>query len=212
MGVRILVVEDHRRVRDAIALVLGEHELTLVATAERALAALADTDPQIILVDLNLPDRDGVELIAQLSAVRPSTPVLVLTVAADDARILAALGAGARGYLFKEELGRRLASAIDEIFQGGVPMSARVARLVLAQLRAPRETGYSPILTPTEREHEVLALLARSLTYDEIGATLGISVNTVRTHVRALYDKLDVCTRTEAVMSALDRGLIAKPN
>jgi DNA-binding NarL/FixJ family response regulator len=186
----------------------------LVGGAGPALACLESVNPRLVLVDLGLPDLDGVELIAQIVARRPEIPCLVLTVASTEERIRAALRAGARGYLFKEDLGRRLVVALDEAIHGGVPLSKAVAELLLAQLRAgdgaALAAGDAPRGPLTTREHQVLERLARSFTYEETAADLGVSINTVRSYVRAIYDKLDVSTRTEAVIAALDRGFLPR--
>ena len=212
--IRVLVVEDDRRVRSAIAELLEADGLVLelAGNASRALERLAPFDPHVALIDLGLPDLDGVQLIAEIVSRRPSMPCLVLTVASAEERIRAALKAGARGYLFKEDLGRRLVGAIEEALHGGVPMSKAVAEFLLAQVRgtpapATPEVVGGPL---TARERQVLERLALSMTYEEAAADLGLSVNTVRTYVRAIYDKLDVATRTEAVIAALERGLLRR--
>ena len=214
--IRLLVVEDDPRVRRVIRELLegGLFASELVGSAKVALARLESVNPQLVLVDLGLPDLDGVELIAEIVARRPDTPCLVLTVASTEQRIRAALRAGARGYLFKEDLGRRLVVAIEEALQGGIPMSTAVAELLLAQLRvgggeaiSAQDAASGPLTT---REHQVLQRLARSLTYDETAADLGVSINTVRSYVRTIYDKLDVSTRTEAVLAALERGFLPR--
>jgi DNA-binding NarL/FixJ family response regulator len=212
-AVRVLVVEGDRRVRDAIAHLLDRTRFSadLVGSAAAALAALED-DPQVVLVDLGLPDLDGIELIAQIRAQRPTTPCLVLTSASTENQIRAALRAGARGYLLKEDLGRRLVLAISEALLGGIPLSKVAAELLLAQVRGdappPPSSGEVVGGPLSARERQVLARLARSLTYEETAADLGVSVNTVRTYVRGIYDKLAVSSRTEAVMAALERGLL----
>jgi DNA-binding NarL/FixJ family response regulator len=207
---RVLVVEDDRRLRALIPGLMGGHGLvvTCVGSARDALASLDAVDPDVVVVDLGLPDMDGVDLIEILRARRPATPVVVLTIASSEARIMAALRKGACGYLFKEDLGRRLAPAIADAFDGGAPMSPAVAQLVLAQVRAPRALRPSSDATLTPREQEVIEHIARGLTYDEVAVSLGVTVNTVRTHIRVLYGKLDVTTKTEAVMAALRLGLL----
>jgi DNA-binding NarL/FixJ family response regulator len=210
---RLLIIEDERRLRETIGSLLHAYQPALAANAKEALALLDTVDPSLIVCDLGLPDLDGVELIAQMVARRPSTPILVLTVAATEARILAALRAGARGYLFKEDLGRRLETAVEEALLGGVPLSPAVAQLLLSQVRGgapPATTTQASDGVLTQREREVLERLARSLTYDEAATDLGVSVNTVRVHVRSLYEKLEVSSRTEAVMAAMARGLLPR--
>jgi DNA-binding NarL/FixJ family response regulator len=213
--VPVLVVEDDPRLRDAISGLFAGSIFApeLVGTARDALARLDAIDPRLMLVDLGLPDLDGVELIAELTARRRQTPIIVLTVASTQARIRAALRAGARGYLFKEDLGRRLLTSLDEALHGGIPLSNGVAELLLAELRGIQQPVTSGAITGgalTEREREVLERFARSMTYEEAGADLGLSVNTIRTYVRSIYDKLAVSTRTEAVIAAFDRGLISR--
>jgi len=126
----------------------------------------------------------------------PDLPVLVITVVTAHARTLAALRAGAHGYLFKEDLGSKLPAAVAEVLSGGSPLSSAAARAVVSSLREqPGKAAWSSL---TEREGSVLDCLSRGLTYEETACALGISINTVRTHVRRIYRKLDVSTKTEA--------------
>jgi DNA-binding NarL/FixJ family response regulator len=217
--VPVLVVEDDRRLCVAMAGLFAGSAFApdMVGTAREALANLEKVDPRVILVDLGLPDLDGVELIAELITRRSQTPIIVLTVASTHARIRAALRAGARGYLFKEDLGRRLLTALDEALHGGIPLSNGVAELLLAELRdSPgpvHGAGPQPAITGgclTQRERDLLERFALSMTYEEAGADLGLSVNTIRTYVRSIYSKLAVSTRTEAVLAAFDLGLISR--
>lgn len=209
-----LVIDDDARIRELLASVLcppGWRSL-LAASATEGLRTIerARELPAVVLVDLCLPDRDGVQLIRQLAARWPTLPTVVLSVCTDEQRILDAIQAGARGYLFKEDLSRGLAFALDEALAGGAPMSRAVARLVLDQLRRDNAPPPSTAETPaiTERERQVLEQLARGLSYDQVGAVLDISSNTVRTYVRAIYEKLCVGSKTEAVLAALRLGLI----
>jgi DNA-binding NarL/FixJ family response regulator len=207
---RLLIVEDDARLRDVLSLLLGGTYLTkLVGSAREALDALSLGDFTLALVDLRLPDMDGVQLISLLAAQRPGMPMLVLSAVSRDAEIVAALRAGASGYLFKEDLGARLLPAIEDALEGGVPLSRGAARVLRDELRrseATEEREPSPL---TEREHEVLSLLARGLSYEDIAQTISISLNTVRGHVRALYEKLGVSTKSEAVMVAIQRGWLS---
>lgn len=203
----VLVVEDDRRLHPLIRRAMSTQHVTLTDTARDALALARTSSPlDVAVVDLGLPDMDGIALLRALGDVRPGTPCLVLTVTHDPARILGALRAGARGYLFKEDLVSRLAAAVEEVHLGGVPLSREVAQLLLAQV-AP-SPGRPPAPSLTSRELEVLDRFAKSFTYEEAARDLGVSVNTIRHHVRSIYVKLDVCTRTEAVLAALERGLV----
>lgn len=201
----LLVVEDNAQMREALTTVLGERfDVDAVALARTALAR--SREYAIALVDLGLPDLDGVQLVAALRA-RSTMPILVLTIEDATERVLAALSAGASGYLLKDRLAIELLSSIDAALDGESPLSPRAARHVVASLHGSQPPPALDLdLTASERR--VLEALARGLTYDQIGLMLDISVNTVRSRVRTLYDKLDVASRTEAVVVAAQRGLI----
>jgi DNA-binding NarL/FixJ family response regulator len=209
---RLLVVEDDQRVRGLLGSVLcpAGFEPVLASSGAEALNSLhAEPDIQVALVDLGLPDLDGVQLIERISAAYPALPMVVLTVCTEKRRILDAFRAGARGYLFKEDLARLLAPALEEALAGGAPMSRAVARLVLAQVHddvpaAP--TASRPVVT--ERERQVIEQLARGLSYSQVGSVLDISANTVRSYIRTIYEKLAVSSKTEAVLVALRLGIL----
>jgi len=211
----LLVVEDDARLRTLLETSLNPAGwLTIGAcSGAEAMARLSEVAPLVALVDLGLPDISGVELIRRIAAASPDLPIIVLTVCTEEAQILEAFRAGARGYLFKEDLGRHLVSALDEALAGGAPMSRPVARLVLEQLREAEATerpSAPPLPALTDRERQVVEQLARGLSYELVGTVLGISTNTVRTYIRTIYEKLCVCSRTEAVVVALRLGLVAR--
>jgi DNA-binding NarL/FixJ family response regulator len=135
---------------------------------------------------------------------------VILTVFDDDAHLFDSLRAGAVGYLLKDDLFEHLLPSLDDVCAGGAPMSASIARRVLRSFRAPAEPAApeEPALTP--REVEVLGLLARGCTYDEVARMLAISPNTVRTYIRSTYEKLHVSSKTEAALEAIRRGLIRR--
>jgi two-component system nitrate/nitrite response regulator NarL len=196
----LLCVDDDARLNQVLALLLRRTGLVcrFVCSGREALDDLEREIPDVVLVDLGLPDLDGVDLIRQISGRWPDLPVLVITIATAPARILAALRAGAQGYLFKEDLRRKLPAAVKEILAGGSPLSSAAAQVVLKSLREPPNAVASSCLT--ERERSVLDCLSRGLTYEEVGNVLDISINTVRTHVRRIYAKLDVSTKIEAAL------------
>jgi DNA-binding NarL/FixJ family response regulator len=218
---RLLVVEDDERVRGLLgtALCPPGWEPVLAGNATEALAQLRrDADIGVALVDLGLPDLDGVELIKRISAAYPLLPAVVLTVCTEERKILEAFRAGARGYLFKEDLANRLAPALEEALAGGAPMSRAVARLVLAQVREERDDASDATKTTipaasrpivTERERQVIEQLARGLSYSQVAGILDISSNTVRSYIRTIYEKLAVCSKTEAVLVALRLGIVS---
>ena len=208
----LLLVEDNRRYRDALELVLAAR-FTVHATA-RARVALGwladDTAFEIAVIDLGLPDADGVDLLRALRQARPGLPVVVLTVSDQRDRVLAAIDAGAAGYVLKETAARELIPAIDAALAGEVALSPRAAAHVVAARRdrhAAPAVGSPPILL-TNVERRVLEELARGLSYAQIGLVLDISVNTVRSRIRTLFVKLEVTSSTEAISVAARRGLI----
>lgn len=223
----MLLVEDDPRYARMLALLLAPQPLRVhfFERAREALAQLAQIAPDACVVDLGLPDMDGADLVRELRRQRPQSPVLVLSIATSEAKILGAIRAGAAGYILKEDAGTLLVRAIDEAMLDGAPMSRAVAQLLLSEVRgggaravlagswtraegSPVESSSDPAPPLTPRETEVIELLARGLSYNEVASVLTVSANTVRTHVRSIYDKLLVCSKTEAVMAALRLGLI----
>lgn len=204
---KILVVEDEPRLHTIVAESLAERdlELSFVQTFSDAIQSMSERSFDAFLVDLGLPDGDGVRLIAEAQRLQPDAPSLVLTSTVIRRTVLEALRAGASGYLSKSDLLEKLPSALDEVLSGGMPISISAARYVLEHLQR-RESPSHGELTP--RERELLQLLARGLTYKECGKLLGVSINTVRTHIRAIYEKLHAANKAEAVMLAMKEGWI----
>jgi len=212
-GKHVLVVEDDPDIAAVVSLILsssGISELEVAGSAEEADARVRRATPDLLLLDLGLPDRDGVELIRLLRSRGLRAPILVLTSATAPDRILAALRGGAYGYLFKEDLDRKLASSVADMAAGGTPLSHAAAKVVLGDVRraspVPDKATARPSLT--RRESEVLELISTGASYAEIGRHLGIGLNTVRTHVRSLYDKMGVENRAEAVNLGWALGLL----
>jgi DNA-binding NarL/FixJ family response regulator len=218
---RILYVEDDERLHSLVPDLVNDSgfEWDCASTAEDALARFETEDHDLVLVDLGLPDLDGVELIERMVTRRPGLPVVVLTVASTEATIVEAMAAGACGYVLKEDMGKRLPAALVDVMQGGVPMSPVAARAILAALkntvRAPKAASPRTADVPearelSRREREVVEQLSRGLSYEQVGLVLDVSINTVRVHVRSAYEKLGAASKTEAVMLALARGLVRK--
>jgi DNA-binding NarL/FixJ family response regulator len=172
------------------------------ASAEEALEHLPEDKPDVILMDINLGDMDGIECVRRLTAVMPEAQVLMLTVFEDTDQIFRALAAGASGYLLKRLSPKKLLEAIEEVRAGGSPMSALIARKVVQSFKsAPKHGDESVDLSP--RERSVLDGLAAGLAYKQIADQLGVSIHTVRNYIRRIYEKLHVCSRTEAVAKFL---------
>lgn len=203
----VLAVEDDPVMHDALRLLLEGtgFALTCACTARAAFASLDASTPDVALVDLGLPDMDGAEVLGEIRRRHPALPCVVLTVASSERRIIAALRMGAVGYLLKSDLARNLSSALEYALAGGTPLSPAVARAFVDRGDGPGAALGEPL---SARETEVLTALARGLTYEDVARCLGLSVNTVRSHVRQIYGKLGVNSRTEAVMLALRHGLI----
>lgn len=215
MGYRVLVVEDDAAMRRRLAgAVDGHARLVLVGAvgslAEARRSFAAEGHPDVLLVDIGLPDGEGTALVRELREAGAATRSLVVTIFGDEAHVVAALAEGAAGYLLKDASPEDVTRSILDAVHGGVPLSPMVARYLLKQLRAPvaaHETDSGgPSLTP--RETDVLQLIAKGFTYDEIGDVLSMSVNTVRSHIRGLYRKLEVGSRGEAVFEARELGLL----
>jgi DNA-binding NarL/FixJ family response regulator len=207
--VRVLIVEDDPHVREDLVHVVERHSaLTLAASfgaAEPALRALSSgLEVDVALVDLGLPRMSGQDLIRRIRALRSDIETVVLTVFEDDESILGAIRAGASGYLLKDVTPAALGEAVLQVHGGGAPMSPSIARRVLFELRDEVPARESPL---SARERDVLELLTKGASYPEIGNMLSITLNTVQSHIRAIYRKLDVGTKAEATAKAFRRGM-----
>jgi len=202
MPIKVAIVEDDVRVRGSLARLIDSTEgfrcVSQHPTAENALAELKVTQPEVVLMDINLPGMNGVECVRRLKEMFPRTQVVMLTVYENTNIIFSALAAGASGYLLKKSSPEELIEAIREVHGGGSPMTSHIARKVVA--------SFQQIANPVHeyeklslREQEVLDYLARGYRYREIAERLKISYATVHTHLRHIYEKLHVRTRTQAV-------------
>jgi DNA-binding NarL/FixJ family response regulator len=206
--IHVAAVEDDARLRRTLAEVIASAAdcrcVGLFPNGRSAIAALPTLKPDVLLMDINLPDLSGVECVAQLSPQLPQTQILMLTVYQDTDTIFRALSAGAHGYLVKPVMPDRLLEAIREIRAGGVPMSRTIARQVIDFFRRPLSAEPSGSTVEEARlgarEHQVLEYLVAGLSYKEVASELGIKTPTVGTYVRRIYEKLHVRSR---------RGLIA---
>ncbi|HEY6503435.1 MAG TPA: response regulator transcription factor [Chitinophagaceae bacterium] len=208
MPVRISIVEDLAEIRDGLAeLVKNDKELLLLETfdnAELAMEKLPDMLADIVIMDINLPGMSGIDCIRQIKTKCPGTQFMMFTVYENDEKVLQALQAGATGYLLKRTTPDRILESIKELNQGGSPMSSNIARKLLNIFLDEKKIIKKDILT--ERENEVLQLLADGLLYKEIAERLNIVHGTVRQHIHNIYDKLHVQNRTEAVNKYFERN------
>jgi DNA-binding NarL/FixJ family response regulator len=202
MTIKLSIVEDDAEARNLLASLVnrspGFQCVSCYGNAESAIAALPGLKPDVVLMDINLPGQSGVECVRQLKPQMPTTQFLMLTVYEDANHIFQALAAGATGYLIKNASGRELLGAIKEVHQGGSPMASNIARKVVQSFQS-SEPGISDTAALTAREREVLELLAEGRLYKEIAEQLQLSVTTVCSHIRSIYEKLHVRSRGQAV-------------
>jgi DNA-binding NarL/FixJ family response regulator len=202
MPITVSIVEDDRKTRESMVALLryasGVRLLGAHPSGEAALSGVPAEQPEVVLMDINLPGMSGIDCIAKLKTQMPGLRVLMLTTYEDSHLIFNSLRAGASGYILKNKSSAELLAAIQQVHEGGAPMSMRIARKVVAFFnQLPGPAPESERLS--EREAQVLAALAKGLLYKEIGNQLKISENTVRTYIKRIYEKLHVNSRTEAV-------------
>lgn len=207
-GIRLLVVDDHPVFRRGLLAVLSDaHDIEVVGavgTGSEAIEAAERLTPDIILLDLNLPDTNGIDVTKRLMGSEFSGQVLVLTMYAEDAALVSAMEAGARGYLLKGASQEEIVSGIRSVMSGGMVFGAQVSAQVAARVTA---TDRRHLPTLTAREEEVLTLMADGRTNSEIARRLVLSDKTVRNHITNLFAKLGVTDRRGAVLLARDAGL-----
>jgi DNA-binding NarL/FixJ family response regulator len=209
--IRLAIVEDQPQTREGLAILLrGTEGCSLVGaygSMEEALLALKTDAPDVALLDIELPGMSGIEGVRRLKQRYPSIQILMLTVFADNDHVFEAICAGASGYLLKDTPPARLTEAIRELASGGAPMSPEIARKVVgmfSRVAPPRTEDHK--LSP--REVDLLKLLAEGHSYKTAAKALSISIDTVRFHIRNIYDKLHVHSKSEAVILALRQGIV----
>jgi len=211
---RVLLVEDEAHARARLARAVEAHSrlelVGSVASCAEARRAL-ESAPDVLLTDLKLPDGSGLDLIRELRAAGAKTVPMIITVFGDEPNVVAAIEAGAMGYLLKDAAADSVGDAIQELLAGGSPLSPSIARHVLRRfqgLETPAETTDPDAPRLSQREREILGRIVRGFSYKEIAQQLAVSTHTVATHVRSIYRKLSVHSRSEAVYEALQLGLV----
>ena len=203
---KLVIVDDHEALREGLVALLGHGGMEVVGAAGNVAAGLdlvEHADPDIALIDIRLPDGSGIELTRELLARRPDLGVILYTGDSDADLLYDGLDSGARGYALKAGSMEELASAIERVANGGSYVDPRLDRILLS----PRATARVPQLSP--REREIMHLMAEGMTADAIADSIGVSVETVRTHVRNVIRKLQARNRVHAIAIALERGEIA---
>jgi DNA-binding NarL/FixJ family response regulator len=207
MSIRVAIVEDDDRVRESLGLLIdgadGFISCGSYATAAAAISGISARPPDVVLMDINMPRCSGIECVRGLRAFCPDLNILMLTVADDGENVFRALEAGANGYLLKRTPPNDILKAIQDVHDGGSPMTGSIARQVLKSFEKPAPLSVAAEKL-TSREKETLDLLAKGHSYKEISTTLQVKYNTVHTHVRNIYTKLQVRSRTQAVSKYLE--------
>lgn len=210
-SIKVVIFDDNDTLRDSIALLLGEiKDLTLVGSYSHCLDVvqnIKDTQPDVVIMDIDMPGMNGIEGVKLIRKNCPSVQILMFTVFDDEEKVFAAIKSGAAGYILKNAEPGQLVQAIVEVYNGGAPMTPGIARKVLQQFQTflPQEkTDYNL----SNREKEVLALLVSGFSYKMISAKLDITYDTVRAHMKKIYEKLHVASMTEAVAKAINQNLL----
>ncbi|NOT74307.1 MAG: response regulator transcription factor [Cyclobacteriaceae bacterium] len=204
----VLIYEDNKLLRESLASLLQLNgSLRLSDAYENVLLVkeqVAVHQPDIILMDIDMPEMTGIEAVKQIRTINSSVPILMLTVFDDNMHVFQAIRAGASGYLLKKHISTKLFNAIEEVMDGGAPMSPSVARMVIDSMQNIQENPYQL----TAREKEILTLLSQGNSYKLMASHLDISLDTVRTHIKKIYEKLHVHSQTEAVSKAIHEKLV----
>jgi DNA-binding NarL/FixJ family response regulator len=207
MPIKVAIVDDDEGIRSSLAALIRKAPALSLAgdypDAETAIKEIPKNIPDVVLMDINLPGTKGVECVRQLKTALPKVQFLMLTVYDDSDSLFNSLKAGASGYLLKRTAANRLVEAIHDVHAGGSPMTPQLARRVVQYFSRPESDAAVAKLTPGEREF--LEQLARGYAYKEIADRMDISIDTVRSYVRTVYEKLHVHSRTEAVVKFLRR-------
>ncbi|MBS1598255.1 MAG: response regulator transcription factor [Bacteroidetes bacterium] len=205
--IKICMVEDLKEIREGMVTLLSLDErfemLKAFSDAETAADELPQWQPDVVIMDINLPGMNGIECIKKVKSSCPQTQFIMFTIYENDEKVFEALLAGASGYMLKKTPLSKIVESLIELHQGGAPMSMQIARKVIDRMRFNETT--SPNEELTARENEVLQCLSKGWLYKEIGIELNISMGTVRQHIHNIYEKLHVQNRTEALNKAFKK-------
>ncbi|MBX2946308.1 MAG: response regulator transcription factor [Cyclobacteriaceae bacterium] len=208
MAVRILIYEDNTILRESLSSLVASHQtFNLVGAFSHVLNVIPEVTelkPDVILMDIDMPGMTGIQAVRQIRTQNREVAILMLTVFDDNTHVFEALQAGASGYLLKKHIAVKLFDAIQDVLHGGAPMSPSIARMVIQSMQQPAAKDYQL----TSREKEILSALSQGNSYKMIAAQFEISIDTVRTHIKKIYEKLQVHSQTEAVSKAINEKLV----
>ena len=209
-GIKVIIFDDNDSLRDSISMLLQDNaDFTLAGSYSHCLDVIeniTNTKPDVVIMDIDMPGMNGIEGVKLIHKNFPAVQILMLTVFDDDEKVFTAIKAGANGYILKNAEPQRLLQAISEVYNGGAPMTPGIAKKVLHQFQTilPEEEKDYHL---SSREKEVLSLLVDGLSYKMIAAKLKITYDTVRAHMKKIYEKLHVASMTEAVAKAIGENL-----
>lgn len=201
----VIAYDDNKHIRQSVEMLLNDvQDIQLVKTFDTCINVLSDIEacnPDVIVMDIDMPQMNGIEAVKIVKKHHPNIQIFMQTVFDDDEKVFKAIRAGASGYLLKNDLGANLINAINEVYLGGSPMTPSIARKVLKQLQSNTQTKDDFHLS--KREEEVLEYLVKGLSYKMIASEMNITYDTVRAHIKKIYEKLHVSSMTEAVAKAI---------
>jgi len=211
MQAAVVIYEDNNNLRESLSnLLTFSKDLLLLGSYARAddvVQQIQDLQPDVILMDIDMPGMNGIEAVKKIRSFNQQVQIIMLTVFDDNRHVLDAICAGASGYLLKKHISDRLTEAIVQVLQGEAPMSPGIARMVIQSMQQNSKPDLNRYLL-TPREKEILGNLSKGNSYKLIAAELAISIDTVRTHIKKIYEKLQVHTQTEAVSKAVNERLV----
>ena len=207
--ISISIVEDMAEVRNSLEkLIQQEPGMLLLSSspnAEEAMPLLLEAQPEIVIMDINMPGISGIDCIRKMKDDCRHTQFMIFTIYENDEKVFDALAAGASGYLLKKTPGDKIIEAIEELYRGGSPMSSQIARKVIGYFKENTKQGYDGL---TNKENEILLLLSKGYLYKEIAQQLSITLGTVTQHIHRIYEKLHVASLTEAVSKAMKERIL----
>jgi DNA-binding NarL/FixJ family response regulator len=211
--IRVMLVEDDAPIRERMAAALGDDDgldlVGMAATLADARLLCARLRPMVLITDLMLPDGSGIDLIREVRANDPAAEIMVVSALGNDQSVLEAVEAGAGGYILKDATSLDLSNAVRELVAGHSPISSSIARTIVRRVQRSAAGTAAPAAPKlTAREMDILWGIAKGYTYNDLADALGISRNTVPTHIKNIYRKLEVKSRSEAVFVAIDRNMI----
>lgn len=217
MSIRVAIFDDNKKILDSLSVLIdGSPGLVVSGTfldASDAVDKISRSQPDVVLMDIDMPGTSGIDAVKEIKKAFPRLAIMMQTVFEDDDKVFQSICNGASGYILKNTPPAKILDAIVEVYQGGSPMSPPIARKVLMLLQQKNtepviEKEKEDTIQLTQREKEVLTFMVKGLSYKMIGAQCNISFETVRTHIRHIYEKLHVATMTEAVAKAIQQKIV----